>query len=60
MVFKLAMMSLMTFSISVMCAISTVVCIYLKGRDIRAEGTPLFEYAKASVSVPVLLEAASL
>jgi hypothetical protein len=32
---------------------------YLKGKEINAEATPLLEYAKASVSGPVLLEAAN-
>ena len=35
--------------------ISTVVCMYLNGREISAEGTPPLENAKESVSVPVAL-----
>ena len=33
--------------------VSTVVCIYLKGKEISAEQTPPILNAKASVSVPV-------
>jgi len=35
------------------------VCIYFNGNEINTEGTPPFEYAKASVSVPVDLELAA-
>ena len=43
----------MVFSTSVRDTISTVVCIYLRGRDISAEAVPMPENANASVSVPV-------
>ena len=39
-----------------MLTVSTVVCIYLNGNDIKAEATPPVANAKASVSVPVALE----
>ena len=39
---------------------STVVCIYLKGSVTRADATPPLANAKASVSVPVALDAAPL
>ena len=38
---------------SFLSAISTVVCMYFNGSEINAEGQPKFEYANASVSVPV-------
>ena len=50
----------MTFSTSSLCTLSTVVCMYLSGNEIRAEATPPVEYAKASVSVPVARDAAAL
>ncbi len=39
--------------------ISTVVCMYRNGNEISALVTPSFEYAKASVSVPVDRETAA-
>ena len=35
--------NLMTFSRSSLCTISTVVCMYLNGKEIRAEATPVLE-----------------
>ena len=52
--FKIVLyINLITFSTSFLCTISTVVCMYLSGSEISAEGTPPLLYAKASVSVPV-------
>ena len=53
-------MSFITLATSSLATISTVVCIYLKGKEISAEGTPPLENAKESVSVPVALLSAFL
>ena len=60
MFFKVSKINKITFSMSLLCAVSTVVCIYFKGNEISAEETPPFAYANASVSVPVALDAANL
>ena len=53
-------MSLITLATSSLATISTVVCIYLNGREISAEGTPPLENAKECGSGPVIAYAPSV